>query len=754
MKAAEIDSADDFLSSEEGDDVEEEESSEDDSSEDEQFGGDDDAEKPPATRAILEVDPLKKIMERNCRCPECSGPMEMKVNTICLASSVMLCCKDEDCGYIDHSDPPAPAKVGESTDERQRSTDYAVNVLYVLSFLSCGDGGTEAARLLGLLGLPNDTTMHSRSFGIVEERMSPIIQSVTNRILQENLIEEVRLTFAAIPNKDPRDFELWKNSLNDNNAVLPLDKYPKVDASYDMAWQQRSSGRKYNSPSGHAFLMGGLSRRPIALDIKCKICNFCTTWKKKHGEQSAVRIHACTINHTGTSKAMEPLGCLSLVVDTYERHRVVVARICIDDDAATRAKLKWSNADYMKNNNTNEVPQVPKSKGDNAGDMQDRKDNGKLPGHIPEPIFVADPGHRKKVFQNVLYAIHGRKAQTNPLSTMDITRLVKNFGYMIKSLKRMTEDKWIAAANSVLDHHFDVHKACGVWCRRQHLSDKQKKESPRFYRCMTKDAKLYGILKGEYARFITLDKLKEVSHSMDTQPNESMNNTISWLAPKNKCYSGSQSLRNRICIAIGINQLGLHKYLKKLLHRLGITMTPNTTHFLTQKDRKRAKRIAKTKTTVAKKERNTQIFTKLRKEEAAKRKAQRKGESGATYKSGMHVLGNSSDEDNENDTEQQPAQKRPRTNPKNQICALCGKKGHTTNRSKQCLQYKGNNQQQPAQQQQPPNDDDQSSIDQGEDVDRYEALLLDATAQQQNAPINATRINNDEDAEVQELPII
>jgi hypothetical protein len=178
-----------------------------------------------------------------------------------------------DCGYIDHSDPPSSAQVGQQIDDRERTTDYAVNVLYIIGFILCGDGGTEAARMLGLLGLPNDTTMQSRSFTLVEERISPIIQAVSDRILIENLIEEVRQTFAAIPDKDPLDFELWKRSVGASNAVLPLDKYPRVDVSYDMAWQQRSSGRKYNSPTGHAFFIGGRSCRPICLDIKCKICN-------------------------------------------------------------------------------------------------------------------------------------------------------------------------------------------------------------------------------------------------------------------------------------------------------------------------------------------------------------------------------------------------------------------------------------------------------------------------------------------------
>jgi hypothetical protein len=55
---------------------------------------------------------------------------------------------------------------------RERSTDYAVNVLYVLGFISSGDGGCEAAQVLGMHGLPNDTTMESRSFVTIEERIS------------------------------------------------------------------------------------------------------------------------------------------------------------------------------------------------------------------------------------------------------------------------------------------------------------------------------------------------------------------------------------------------------------------------------------------------------------------------------------------------------------------------------------------------------------------------------------------------------
>jgi hypothetical protein len=36
------------------------------------------------------------------------------------------------------------------------------------------------------------------------------------------------------------NFELWKTALTDPTVVVPNAKKPKVDSSYDMAWQQRA----------------------------------------------------------------------------------------------------------------------------------------------------------------------------------------------------------------------------------------------------------------------------------------------------------------------------------------------------------------------------------------------------------------------------------------------------------------------------------------------------------------------------------
>jgi hypothetical protein len=96
----------------------------------------------------------------------------------------------------------------------------------------------------------------------------------------------------------------------------------------------------------------------------------------------------------------------------------------------------------------------------------------------------------------------------------DSTRLGKNFGYMIRNLHKIADDdgKMVAAGKSVLEHQFHNHEFCGAWCPRKRLSPQQLAASDRFYRCKTKDAKLYCILQDKVGWFTTLSRLKECAH--------------------------------------------------------------------------------------------------------------------------------------------------------------------------------------------------------------------------------------------------
>jgi rubredoxin len=276
--------------------------------------------KPEATRVIVEVASLQDALQKHCVCPECKGALDMSIKTLCLATMLRMTCPC--CGYIYYSNPPpSKAEIGERIDDQERSTDYAINVLYALAFLTCGDGCKEAARVLGLLGLPNDTTMESRTFTIIEDRISPVLQKLGDDVLLESLMEEVKLEMEASNSFNVCDFDNWKRSLNGNNeVVIPKDRYPKVTVSFDMAWQQRNSGHRYNSPSGHGLLVGGRTRKPIAFNLKSKFCNYCKAWEKRPNNVGIpVPIHLCMKNHECSSASMEALSCLNMVEDLYTK---------------------------------------------------------------------------------------------------------------------------------------------------------------------------------------------------------------------------------------------------------------------------------------------------------------------------------------------------------------------------------------------------------------------------------------------------
>jgi hypothetical protein len=57
---------------------------------------------------------------------------------------------------------------------------------------------------------------------------------------------------------------------------------------------------------------------------------------------------------------------------------------------------------------------------------------------------------------------------------------------MARTLKTKLEEDFEAAGKAVIEHHFDNHEFCGVWCPRKRLTEKQKKASARYYRVQDK----------------------------------------------------------------------------------------------------------------------------------------------------------------------------------------------------------------------------------------------------------------------------
>jgi len=624
-------------------------------------------------RVIVEVNPLRAIVNRHLQsCPECGSRLEMTFPTEGIASGTRISCTNEvgGCTYVAAA-PPAQADVpmGDGRIRTGRNSDYALNICFVLSFIQSGDGGTEAARVLGLCGLPNSTTMQSRTFGTIESTIYPVIEGITERILFSNMKAEVSVVLGdKVDNNGQKLHDLWLEQ------QLPRELWPVICCGGDMGWSQKGSGRTFNSNSGHALFIASQTRKPVAKHVCCKSCKKCKSWFRHHAQDEEVPQHECVTNFEGSSGSMEPEAMLEMYKTLCDKYQTIVGTIVTDDDSSIKAKLKWSNQDHMKNNNTTEIPTIT----NRVGKVVPRPDKGGIPSHMPEPGFLADPNHRRKTLANELYALEKlgkqpdkkdpKKKWNLTMTKMDVLRVSKNFAFMAKTLKNKTTDEdMLKSSKAVIEHHFDNHEHCGDWCRRK--SQTEEERAKHCYRCKVKDVALYEQLNHLIARFITIEALLELAHSLDTNANESFNQSISWMAPKNKVYSMSVSLKIRIGMAIGINTMGLVRYYRLLFDKLGMAMTSDVYHYLQVKDSNRFKRINKAKTPTAKRRRQRFKFEKLKQHtEDAKRARCRRD--GSVYQSGIGMDGGYILEDEATNATARPRRSSARK------CGICRQIGH------------------------------------------------------------------------------
>ena len=69
-----------------------------------------------------------------------------------------------------------------------------------------------------------------------------------------------------------------------------------------MGWQKRSTGKVYDSLSGHTYIIGALAGNIIRFIVKSKTYSKCKTAKRLGID---VEDHECQINWDGPSEAMD-----------------------------------------------------------------------------------------------------------------------------------------------------------------------------------------------------------------------------------------------------------------------------------------------------------------------------------------------------------------------------------------------------------------------------------------------------------------
>ena len=111
----------------------------------------------------------------------------------------------------------------------------------------------------------------------------------------------------------------------------------KLTVTYDMFWQKRSPGRRYDSTSRLAFIIRKISKVIIGMVLYSKACRKCDDVEKIREEAEE---HEYPKNFEGSSKSMEASAILKMVEDAFYNRLFIIDVIVRDDDSTMRAVLK------------------------------------------------------------------------------------------------------------------------------------------------------------------------------------------------------------------------------------------------------------------------------------------------------------------------------------------------------------------------------------------------------------------------------
>jgi hypothetical protein len=345
-------------------------------------------------------------------------------------------------------------------------------------------GGEHTSVLAAFLNLPFPRKWQ-RDFNVLEIFLYDSVEKTKEDSQHKAVQEEILQTL------NDTNHPVEQNMLEE---PLPLHR---IQASYDMGWQVRSSGGKYGSPTGHGLLIGAITKKVLDSIVFSKPCAMCTK------QNLPLNKHKCVKDYEGTSKSMEAEGLVQLLKRAPEKFSVSICGIISDDDSSGRAKAKHV------------------CKG------------GKLPIAVEEPRFMADPSHRKRVFARSIYNLASTPVKVSKVNKGLAAHLKYCYGACVKGSHHLPASELSNKVYNILEHICGIHDACNVaWCYELTAKEKNKVcNPPKDHRISKEDLATYQQLKKIFDQYACIDQMAYCNHPFDTQTNESLNTAIALLHP-------------------------------------------------------------------------------------------------------------------------------------------------------------------------------------------------------------------------------
>jgi hypothetical protein len=530
----------------------------------------------------------------------------------------------------------------------------------------------------------------------MEDRLGQVEQEAKDDVIRRN-IDRVVAAYKAI------------------GAVLQ-DGRVAVTASVDGAWQKRSSGHTYDSPSGHNILIDCVTKLIIGVIVYAKHCGVCDRGGAQQPEpavpaavpaeaagedlkmdellDASGKDHRCPKNFKGSSKSMEAIGAVQLVTEAFRTGKIWIEKLVGDDDSTSRAALTPNLELYAEAH-----PGQPKetywpqktipapTKADPNRTREVFCDNkGRLKPDVPPPkSFLCDPTHRVRVIGKALFQL-AKKAASRVTKT-DALRLKRNIGYAHKQARGKSFIEYCAAMLGALLHHGNDHTSCDEsWCPYA----AGKKDPSENKTSILKGTTKWKNIEEVYNQYQTTDNLKMCHHPYDSQKNESLNQKISMVAPKTKTFSRTKSLEDRVSLVVVLDSVGYTEgfrlILSKLTQRTKVSISTPAAVWLAKKDRRIEWGKAYRNRPETKQKRAQKINNKIKQMIEDDKAARTRG---LYYGSGVAIAPEDAEGQTVAPTEGTEATEASKEPPakKSKFCKHCGGTDHSRITSKKCAKY-------------------------------------------------------------------
>jgi hypothetical protein len=170
--------------------------------------------------------------------------------------------------------------------------------------------------------------------GMMDLAVNPVSNSWV-RTKEEINLSQIHLGKAILDENLAAEVEATKQKDN----WVTVDGKIGISVQGGSRWDQRKSGRSYNSDSGSHILVGNATMKCVAVEVLSKRCIKC---EKGNDHQPFF----CPKNYDGSSKGMEATGAIRNVISLHNQS-VFIKTYVMDDDSSTKAILRHSWKDQI-----------------------------------------------------------------------------------------------------------------------------------------------------------------------------------------------------------------------------------------------------------------------------------------------------------------------------------------------------------------------------------------------------------------------